>query len=763
MSGKSFRVYFVMHEDGHRTGTLMRTWDEFFDRAPPSAYGVTPEDVFAELESKLERMRIERSDRIERYLWDVPFQVHRVRVDVHPMSFVKKRPVIAMKEIPLLLHYAACALEGGGYRIMVPRFGGWFIVEDLALAADVLRHAVGNWLTGENAKSIYDFRTVGDEYVADWSPPLLRSLDESASRTAGQDGEYPTISAVSEEWTERAAKGKLAPVIGASARFEAHVAKPHDAYLPSLLLVGKSGAGKTTFVRRLAFWLASQRKAKREKGETPVRLFATSADKILAGMVYLGMWQERCHSLVSELSLEGHYLYVDQLHGILRPQHDGSTIADFLEPAMAARELSIIAECTESELERAQRTHPSLMGHMELIRLEEPETPAVIALLDAYAHRLNLPVHPAGLRRLTRHLAALSPGVAFPGKGFRFLDWLAKDGETRKSRTLYARDASEAYSRYSGVPLMLLSDDLAASAGDLANVLKKRVIGQDEACEACGRLLARFKANMVDPERPCGTLLFVGPTGVGKTELAKQLARATFGSDDRMLRLDMSEYMLPGSSRRLLESGGDVKSLASRVEQQPLSLVLLDEIEKAHPEVFDLLLGVLGEGRLTASSGRLVDFRSTIIVLTSNIGVSETRSMGFTPQEHGSLAARVRDFFRPELFNRLDAVLSFRALSLDDMERIVELELENVRQRTGFVRRGIGITATAAARRRIAEQGHHPTRGARPLKRWIEEHLVTPIAARMAEDVHFRAAEVLVVAATDPPQRGGESAMILRV
>ncbi len=762
MSGKSFRVYFVVHQDGHRTGTLIRTWDRFFDKRPPSAYGLTAEDVFAELEAKLARIRLEDEGDIERYLWDQPFQVHRVRVDVHPMSSVKKRFVIGKKEIPLLLHYAACPLEGGGYRIMVPRFGGWFVVEDLSLAADVLRHAVGNWLTGENAKSIYDFRSLGDEYVAEWSPPLLRALRRDAPHAQGDDDDAPReLSVVSEEWVERAAKGKFSPVIGACAAFDAFIARPRKAALPSILLVGKSGVGKSTFVRRLALWLASQRKERRQRGEAPVLLFATSADKIVAGMVYLGMWQERCQKIVSELSNEGDWLYVDRLTRILEPQGDGSSIADFLEPPMAACEISIIAECTESELERAQRTHPSLIGHMEIVRLEEPSTEEVIALLDAYGKRQNLAIHPAGLRRLTRHLSALLPGVAFPGKGFRFLDWLVRDGAGKKARTFYASETSEAYSRYSGVPLMLLSDDVAASAETLGQMLKARVIGQDAACEACGRLLARFKANMADPERPRGTLLFVGPTGVGKTELAKQLAGATFGSENRMIRVDMSEYMLAGSSRRLLAMEGNVKSLAARVAEQPLSLVLLDEIEKAHPEVFDLLLGVLGEGRLTSTSGRLVDFRSTIIVLTSNIGVSETRAAGFDVREDTSLAGRVRDFFRPELFNRLDHVLSFRALSKSDVERIVDLELEQVRARAGLVRRGIRIQVTPGARQRIAELGHHPTRGARPLKRWLEEHLVTPVAARMAEDAAFRDAEVLVSTESEPaPAR---YAMFLRV
>ncbi|MDF2697321.1 MAG: ATP-dependent Clp protease, ATP-binding subunit,two ATP-binding domain, partial [Labilithrix sp.] len=332
-------------------------------------------------------------------------------------------------------------------------------------------------------------------------------------------------------------------------------------------------------------------------------------------------------------------------------------------------------------------------------------------------------------------------------------DWLAADARgsgvgaapaEERTRAIFPRDVSAAYARYSGVPLSLLSDDISASAQDLAALLKARVIGQDEACDACGRVLARFKANLVDPERPCGTLLFVGPTGVGKTELAKQLARTTFGGEDRMIRLDMSEYMLPGSAMRLTSARAGAASLATRVREQPLSLVLLDEIEKAHPEVFDLLLGVLGEGRLTDDNGRFVDFRTTLIVMTSNLGVTDARPAGFGEAAGGDFTRKVRAHFRPELYNRIDQVLAFRALAPADVERIVDLELAAAAKRTGLVRRNLRLHATPAARSRLAELGYHPTRGARPLRRLIEERVVTPIAARIAGDPSFRETTVVI-------------------
>ncbi len=763
MSKRSFRVYFVVYEDGHRTGTLMRTWDAFFDRPALSAYGTTSEDVRAELETKLEQMRMEGADGFERYLWEERFDTATVKVGIHPLSSVKKRPVIGKKEIPLLLTYAYCPLKGGGFRVMVPRFGAWFVVEELALAPELLRHAVTGWLLGESPRWVYELRNVGEEYVAEWSPSLL-TKGRSAPPQA-REAPPPELGRVADDLTLRALRGKLPAVVGDSllqGDLEAWSARARP---PSLLFVGKSGVGKSTLVRRLALHHASQRRGKDKK--LP-RIFSTSRDRIIAGMIYLGMWQERCIALVKELEEEGDVLHVDSLTGLLTVQPDGASIADFLEPPMAEGDVRVLSECTEEELERARRERPGFVARFQVVRVEEPTPDRTIELLSFYAKRRpGLEVHAAALRRLVRHLSMLERSVAFPGKGFRFLDWLFQQSSAKATsaasaantasaasaagaRTVYPRDMSEAYSRYSGIPVTLLSDDISASAEDLAAGLRARVVGQDAACATCGRLLARFKANLVDPERPCGTLLFVGPTGVGKTELAKQLARTTFGGEDRLIRLDMSEYRLPGSARRLLEVGPGLRSLAALVRQTPLSLVLLDEIEKAHPEVFDLLLGVLGEGRMTDASGRFVDFRTAIVIMTSNLGVTDTRALGFSGGgDDGSAAAselvrQVRAHFRPELFNRIDHVLAFRALSLGDVERIVDLELTDASKRPGFVRRRLRLTVTPEARARLAALGYHPTRGARPLRRLLEERVMTPVASKIAEDPSFRDRAVVV-------------------
>ena len=757
---KSFRVYFVTHHDGRKTGMLLRTWDSFFDGPPPSAYGANEEEVLSLLEDKLLRIEADGTDGVDRYLWTEQFHTRQVRVDVHPLSTVKKRPVIGKSSIPLRVTYAWTAVKTSeeqtesakAYRVMLPRFGAWVVLEDLDDAPDVLRVFLSFALLGENPRWIYDYRAEGEEYVRAWSPNLLARRATSATTPEELPEE---LVRVADDLVALQEKGKLAAVIGDAPELQQIVQNVWRTPLPSLLLVGPPGAGKSALVRRTAKLLIDRARDRSDK-QRP-HLWSTSADRIIAGMVYLGMWQERVLKLIDELSGRNEWVHVDRLAALAKPQPDGTSIAEMLEPALAAGDVSLIAEATPSELELLQRRHASLVGRFRIIRVNERSIDQTVALIGPYAARKpTLALHPTAVTRLVRHVADLQRDQALPGKAFRFVDWLAQSSAERgtEKKTYYARDISASFSTFTGIPVELISDEYAAGARELGDKLRARVIGQDEACAACGRLLARFKAGMSDPERPAGTLLFVGPTGVGKTELAKQLARVTFGDEKRMIRIDMSEYGLRGSAQRLLDATEGSTSLAMQVRKTPLSLVLLDEIEKAHPEVFDLLLGVLGEGRLTDANGRLVDFRGTIVVMTSNLGVTEQAPVGFGDRSADAFEAAVRRHFRPELFNRIDYVLSFRALAHADVRQIVDLALDDVRARTGLQRRGLTLTTTESARVRLAELGFHPTRGARPLKRVIEELVVTPLAATLAADATVRDRTVAIVTSGEPSPSG---------
>jgi ATP-dependent Clp protease ATP-binding subunit ClpC len=770
MRKKTFRVYFIPHDDGRLTGILLRTRERLFEARAPAAYGVSEADVYAQLERELKARDAAGKDQLDRYLWDEEFETRRVSVEVHPQAVIDKRTVVGARRIPLRLSYAYCPLPEVGYRVTLPRFSWWFLVESLEVASELIKNAVSAALLGEHPAWIYDFRHQGEEYVREWEPELVARM--AAPEDVDRDvSNYPTVSRVGEDLVDRAARHKLPPLVGGDDLVLAQRDLFERDPPASILLVGGPGVGKGTFVRRMAKYFAAKRREKR-KQDVP-RIWSTSGDRIIAGMIYLGMWQQRCLSMIEELSFSGDYLALDRLTSILKAQPDGSSIGEVFLPAILAEEISIIAECTEAELERCRLRFPALVGAMEIVRVPEVSADAMPALLAQYQVKKlgTSTIHPQGLKRLVQHLDTFQRSGRFPGKGFRFLDWLAQDGEGGASRAVYyPTDISRAYSRWSGLPIELISDEQPAGAERIAEGLRRRVIGQDAACLACARVLARFKAGLNDPAKPTGSLLFVGPTGVGKTELAKQLARTMFGDESRMIRLDMSEYMLPGSSQRLLEIGEGASSLAEKVRQQPLSLILFDEIEKAHPEVFDALLGILGEGRLSDRLGRLVDFRMALIIMTSNLGARESGPLGIGADAAAAPdpVRAVRQHFRPEFFNRIDQIVPFENLRPGDIERIVELELDKLSARAGLVRRNLRLDVHPDARRVLAALGFHPTRGARPLKRVIEERLITPVAVRMAADPALRDRELLVMVegsaalSAIPPERKDDVVPIAR-
>jgi ATP-dependent Clp protease ATP-binding subunit ClpC len=373
-----------------------------------------------------------------------------------------------------------------------------------------------------------------------------------------------------------------------------------------------------------------------------------------------------------------------------------------------------------------------------VIRVPEAVPAQVVALLEPYGQRLDPQVQIAGdaARRLVELLAAFRRDTAFPGKAIQFVDYCS----LQKKTSLTLAELTPVFAAWSGLPVDLLAPERALDTAAIAKQLEKGVIGQDHACAIAGRVIARLKAGLDDPQRPVGALLFAGPTGVGKTELAKQLARYLFGDADRLVRVDMSEITTGTAIARMITPSPAGTSLADRIRRQPLSVVLFDEIEKAADAAFDLLLGVLGEGRLTDAFGRLVDFRMALIVMTTNLGAADPRPTGFSadPDAPRDPGGAIKNFFRPELLGRLDAIIPFRPLPPPALEAIVELELAKLRERPGFVARNLRLELSARARARLAELGHDAKLGARPLRRTLEDLIVAPLAERMARDPSWR-------------------------
>ena len=729
----SFRVYFVRHGDGMRTGYLMNTgWSPEL-----VAYGTSEEDVHDQL-----TVQILTGDDVVSptagYLTEEAFHTRRIDVPIHPLSAVGKRYVIGARTIPLRITYVWSRMKSGAYRVMLPRFGWWFILESLDMAPRVVRNAIGSALLGDAPAWIFDFRQQGEEYVRVWRPSMLSAARARWARRPAREVEQggPTLRRVADELVGRARRGKLRRMVGVQPELEA-VALPAalEGTPRSIVVVGDPGVGKTALVHGLAHRLVRHA---RQTGDLVPRIWSTTADRIIAGMAYLGQWEQRCLRLVEELAWEGDYLYIGALTELLQERGGHTSIASLLGDPLARGEISLIAECTPSELERCQRRAPSLLSQLRVIRLEERSAEAAVGLMASYLARYGrgLTVHGEGLRVLARHLSSFERDRRFPGKAIRMLDWLIQQHPEGAARQLFPREVTEAFARRTGIGVELLDDGVKLGAADVTTRLQRRIIGQDGACATVARIVSRFKAGLQDTERPLGSLLFVGPTGVGKTELAKALARTLFSDERRLVRCDMSEFMLPGSSARLLRADPGVRSLARRVSEQPLSVVLLDEIEKAHPEVFDLLLGLLGEGRLTDSRGRLVDFRMCLIVMTSNLGVRASEPLGFASAADSAadLVNAVRGHFRPELFNRIDEVVPFSQLEPTHLERIVELMLDEVARRIGLRRRRIELTVDRAARALLARLGWDPKRGARPLQRVIEERVTTPLAVMLSAD-----------------------------
>ncbi|NGO39670.1 ATP-dependent chaperone ClpB [Limisphaera ngatamarikiensis] len=319
-------------------------------------------------------------------------------------------------------------------------------------------------------------------------------------------------------------------------------------------------------------------------------------------------------------------------------------------------------------------------------------------------------------------------------------DTVSKSGQRLLREEVTPDEIAEVVSRWTGIPVARLLEGEKEKLLRLDQILHRRVIGQDEAVQAVADAVIRARSGLKDPKRPIGSFIFLGPTGVGKTELARALAEALFDSEDNMIRIDMSEYMEKHAVARLIgappgyvgyEEGGQ---LTEAVRRKPYSVVLFDEIEKAHPDVFNVLLQILDDGRLTDSHGRTVDFKNTIIIMTSNIGSPHLiENAGETGEiaegVRRKVMAELRAHFRPEFLNRVDEIVLFKPLTLAEIKRIVELQLELLRQR--LADRHIRLELTEAAREHIARAGYDPVYGARPLKRYLQRHIETVLARKL--------------------------------
>jgi ATP-dependent Clp protease ATP-binding subunit ClpC len=414
------------------------------------------------------------------------------------------------------------------------------------------------------------------------------------------------------------------------------------------------------------------------------------------------------------------------------------SLAALLVPYLERGEIRIVAEATSAELDACRRLLPQFANLFQVVRLPEFTTDKASTVLTRIAeiNNRNLKIeYSASVTNLVYRLfTRFMPYQNFPGKTTQFLTGIFEKAQKSRQKEVTTEDVIEGFIKLTGLPELFLRDEITLKIEDVAANFETEVIGQPAACRQVANIVTTFKAGLNDPQRPLGVFLFAGPTGVGKTELAKSLARFFFGAEEKtekIVRLDMSEYNLAGSAFRLLiKSDGEPSDLIQKVREKPFSVVLFDEIEKADAQVFDVLLGLFDEGRLTDRFGRVTNFTSTVVIMTSNLGAERfaRARLGFGESDSVSNEKEIKAFFRPEFFNRLDGVVQFNSLGKDSLYRITEKEIAALAGREGLAQKGIKLTWTKEVVKYLAGKGFDARYGARPLQRTIETLLTAPLA-----------------------------------
>ncbi|HWQ91139.1 MAG TPA: AAA family ATPase, partial [Clostridia bacterium] len=509
----------------------------------------------------------------------------------------------------------------------------------------------------------------------------------------------------------------------------------------SIALLGPSGAGKSALVNELVYRLARP-----EHGGW--RVLRVSPTDFMAGTRYVGEWETKVKEMVSAVRKPRRViLYVPNLSDLSAVgtwSRSESSVATALGPYMEEGSVLLIGESTQEIFERGIGRIPSLQRLFDRVQVTDATPEQTQAVLRAVRDEEQLPMSDRVLDDLLDATGQFLNHISRPGNAVTVLRSVIQTAK-ESAQPVTFRDVLDSMSKSTGIPAELLDDAVPLNQGDLRAFFERRIIGQPEAVEAVIDLVTLIKAGLTDPQKPFGVMLFVGPTGVGKTELARALAEYIFGNVSRLKRFDMSEFASGDGFVRLIGQANENGLLTDAVREHPFSVILLDEIEKSHVNVFDLCLQIFDAGRLTDGRGRSVDFRRTIVILTSNIGATAPgAAFGFQP---ASAAAQVPEvdkdrtfreltrFFRPEFLNRLDRIVQFRPLSLEVAEQIARREIDLVLQRSGIRRRGLAVEMDSGVISLLVREGYSPHFGARPLKRTVERLVLLPLARSIASGV----------------------------
>ena len=570
--------------------------------------------------------------------------------------------------------------------------------------------------------------------------------------------------------TQLARDGKVDPVIGRDREIDRVIQILSRRKKNNPILIGEAGVGKSAIVEGLALRIA--------RGEVPAtiagkRIFSLDVSALVAGTKFRGEFEERMQQLLALLRRSRDTIvFIDEIHTIVGAGSTQGSLdtANILKPALARGELQTIGATTLDEYRTDIESDTALERRFQRV-LVEPTTPEqTLGILRRIApdyerhHRVRY--SDEALRACVELTGRYVTGRCFPDKAIDALDEAGSRAHLQRNAATATVEIGEGLVRrvvsdMTGIPAERVSEDEASRLRSLRDHLARRVVGQQEAVERIARTIRRSRAGLQDENRPIGVFLFVGPTGVGKTLLAKEVSKWLFDEHRGLIRIDMSEYAEKHNVARLIGPPpgyvgyGEGGQLTEAVRRQPYAVVLLDEIEKAHPEVFNTLLQLFDEGRLTDGSGRTVDFRNTILIMTSNVGSREvarkplrvgyaTPSKGAAPDTapDGEYRRALERVFAPEFLNRIDDIVIFRTLDAGDVVRIIDLELQGLFTRTG--RLGYKIKVTEGAKRRLASMGYEARYGVRSLRRTLAEQVEEPLSTLIL-DGKLRTGDTVVV------------------
>lgn len=587
--------------------------------------------------------------------------------------------------------------------------------------------------------------------------------------------------------TQEAREGKLDPVIGRNKEIQetAEILARRTKNNP--VLVGDAGVGKTAVVEGLAQAIVNGDVPASIKNKEIISIDISGLE---AGTQYRGSFEENIQNLIKEVKDRGNViLFFDEIHQILGAGGMGGDngskgLADILKPALSRGEITVIGATTQDEYRNTIMKNAALARRFNQVTVNAPSPEDTFKILQGirnlYEKHHNVVLPDNVLKAAVDYSIQYIPQRSLPDKAIDLIDMTAahlaakhpvtdvkelenqiKDEKEKQQAaadkedyeaalnaktkieelqkkidnhsesqkvTATVNDVAEAVERLTGIPVSKMGASDIERLKEIGKRLKGKVIGQDEAVNAVARAIRRNRAGFDEENRPIGSFLFVGPTGVGKTELAKQLALDMFGSKDAIIRLDMSEYSdrtavskLIGTTAGYVGYDDNSNTLTERVRRNPYSIILLDEIEKADPQVITLLLQVLDDGRLTDGQGNTIDFKNTVIIATSNAGFGNEDLMGKDEKEDKDIMKKIVPYFRPEFLNRFNAVIEFSHLTKEDLKEIVDLMLDEVNKT--LAKKGLDLVVTDAAKNYLIEQGYDEAMGARPLRRVIEQQI----------------------------------------